>query len=599
MSDDPAGAAPSVLRSKGDTMRDSVRSMIVLALSFSLVVQATPMAQLPKATPMPQGKTPLPQPKVAVAKHKNHMTFDRKLEFLLSKRGYQDPVLPAIVHGFKRYLAGAQNPNEFDRIVRDNVAKSKMSRVTIEKLVKNFDAVAPQLKARWFPAEYTKLDVKLPVDMKLLANSLVKVSDRLRQQAAGIPVSRQHPRAVRAPIITSVNPSGLDFVLMLTPGGGFTLFGHDFAPVAVQNRIQIGRGDPAAFVVLHEVTPGSATAVELRAVAPSSLTPGAYSVRVQSNGALGNIWAAFVQTPPGPAPRLDSIAPATCQQPGQRVILDGSNFTAETTVELEFLDVTGIRYVRAGRPSVERRSATQIFFTIPQDTWPGDYGLTLWNPGSGPSAARTLSVCAPRYRVQLERIDCIDESDPEGGTIGLNDEVFVIFSGTTESMSRGMVTPEYEGFYDGRTRRFGTTGPYLFLEDGTTVPVATYLALAVSPFESDNYDRGELLATISTLGGIASSVSAAVAVLLYGATVAAASGVGAIAAAVFAAVGLVVALVSNDNDPLGERTEVISARDLQVMTAATGTVSHEMTFTNDDDTGSYRVVYRIIRDATP
>jgi hypothetical protein len=73
-------------------------------------------------------------------------------------------------------------------------------------------------------------------------------------------------------------------------------------------------------------------------------------------------------------------------------------------VELEFIDAdvgptgdvrAGYRDIRAGRPSVDFRNRNEIYFTIPQETWPGDYSLAIINPGAPSCLHETFNVCTP------------------------------------------------------------------------------------------------------------------------------------------------------------------------------------------------------------
>ncbi len=541
------------------------------------------------------------------AKHK--MTTEKKLQQFYSKRGYKDPMLPVLMHGLKRHLAGAQNPTEFDKLVGENLKKYQIGRNAIEAMVKNWDLLPSQFKAQWFPKELLNLDPKRPLDLKLFSSLVLDAARKISQPKNRIPLPRNFPGITPPPRITEVRTSGLDFALVLRSGSEFTLFGRNFSPTAAENRIQIGRvrWGSVEFEVLNELRPTSASATELRAIAPPGLTPGSdYNVRVIVNGATSNQWQAYVETPPAPAARLDSVSPGACQYPGQRVLLRGDNFMADSIVELEFIDAdvtrpddlrAGYRYIRSGRPSVDFRNRNEIYFTIPQETWPGDYSLSVRNPGASSSLHQTFTVCTPSYRVELESIRCIDESDPEWTS---DDEVAVIAHGNADGdFTADAATDEISGFSDGtrQPRRGAFRGINLFSRAGAGVPVKYSLGFTYLLLEVDDYNKAEAIALVSALGGIADG-----AVALIGAIAgAAAATIGAITGGLAIVVGLVIVailLTSNPPDLIGGQVDLYTARDLQTgMTSVDGSIllSRRIAFNNDDDTGSYELAYRIIR----
>jgi hypothetical protein len=543
-------------------------------------------------------------------KPKNKMSVEKKLERIFRKRGYKDPMVPALMHGLKRYLDGAPNPNQFDRVVADNLRKYQITRSRIETMVKSWDLIGSQLKAQWFPKEMLSLEPKRALDLNLFARLVRDAAGRFGQPRGGIPVSRNLPGLTPPPQITEARPAGIDFTLVLRPGVEFTLVGRNFSATAAENRIQIGRvragTGTVELDVLHEVTPTSATTTQLRAIAPRELRPGSdYNVRVVVNRTLSNLWPAYVETPPAPAARLDSISPGPCQYPGQRAVLRGDNFSAESLVELEFLDAdltagdlrTGYRDVRVGRPSVDFRSRNEIYFQIPQETWPGDYSFGVINPGAASSLHQTFNVCAPSYRIELDHIYCRDESDPE---FWEDDEVAVIAKSNADggAFSNDVATDEISGFSD-RTRKPRTgsfRGITLFSNGGASVPVKYMLTFDYTLVEADDYDKAEAIALVSALGGIADGAIAIIGAIA-GAT---AVTIGAITGGVAIVVGIVIVAIlldSNGYDVLGGQVDVYTAQYLQTHTAAADSLSFQQTvnFPNDDDTGSYDMTYRIVR----
>ena len=544
----------------------------------------------------------LPKPK---------MTTEIKLQQFYAKQRHPDPMLPAVMHGLKRFLAGAQNQGKFDRLVQDNMRKHQISRTVIESMVKNWDALDPKFKNQWFPKELIGLDPKQPLDLNMFTKSVMAAAGRYALPK-GFPLPRKLPPGITAPPqITEVRTAGLDFVLILRPGGEFTLIGRNFSAVASENRIQIGRvssgAGPVELAVLHELTPTSATTVQIRGIAPATLTPGDYNVRVITNRSRSNLWPAYVETPPAPAARLDSVSPGPCQEPGQRVLLRGDNFAADSLVDLEFIDAdvtgpedlrAGYRDIRVGRPMVDFRNRNEIYFTIPQETWPGDYSVSVVNPHAASSLHVTLNVCTPRYRVELESIFCRDESDWESPG---DDEIMVTAHGNADggAFTANTATDEFADFSDGTRRpRTGVfTGVNLFSRGGESVPVKYTLGLTYLMLESDSYSKAEAIALVSALGGIADG---AIAIIGAIAGVAAAT-IGAITGGIAIVVGLViVAILLDPAGPnlIGGQVDRFTAQHLQTrMTSADGSLfmSRTASFTNDDDYGSYDMAYRIVR----
>ena len=547
---------------------------------------------------------------------KPKMDVTTRLQQLYSKQRHKDLMLPVLIHGLKRYLNGAQNKNKFDNVIHENLKQFPVKRATIESMVKNWDALKPESKQQWFAKEFIDLDAKYALDLKLLTRSALAAAAQQGLPKSGIPLPRQLPAGiVNPPQITEVRTAGLDFVLVIRPGGEFTLIGRNFSAVPAQNQIQIGRVRAGTgrveLDVLHTVTPTAATTTQLRGTAPRDIAPGDYNVRVITNRSRSNLWPAYVETPPAPRARLDSISPAACQLPGQRILLRGDNFMPESLIQLEFIDadVTGTDDIRAGYsdirvgpPMVEFRNRNEIFFTIPQETWPGDYTLSVVNPGAAASLNVTFNVCTPSYRVELESIFCRDESDCEACLD--DDEVAVVTHGSTDggAFDADSTTREFEGFSDGtRMPRTGTfTGINLFSRGGESVPVKHSMALTYMLLETEGWDRAardEALLTIGLLGGIADGIAA----VILGVAAASAATISIVTGGIAIVVGLVllaVALHENAPDMIGGQVDVFTAQHLQTRTTSVGgmrLMSRTASFRNSDDIGSYDMTYRIVR----
>ena len=546
---------------------------------------------------------------------KPKMDAATKLEQFFSKQGRKDLMLPVLMHGLKRYLNGAQNLNQFDRVIQDNIRKFQVKRTSIESMVQNWDALKPEYKQQWFVKEFINLDAKYALDLKSFSRSAMAAAAQLGLPKSGIPLPRKLPAGiVNPPQITEVRTAGLDFVLVLRPGAEFTLIGRNFSAVAAENRIQIGRVRAGTgtvdLEVLHSLTPTSATTTQLRGIAPLDLAPGDYDVRVITNRSRSNMWRAYVDTPPAPRARLDSIFPAECQLPGQRVLLRGENFVPESVIQLEFIDAdvtgtddirAGYRDIRVGPPMVDFRNANEIFFTIPQETWPGDYTLSVVNPGAPASLNVTFNVCTPSYRVELESIFCRDESDWESPG---DDEVAIVTHGSTDSgaFEADSTTREFEGFSD-RTRQPSTgtfTGVNLFSRSGDSVPVKHSMALTYMFLETEGWDREareDAIRTIGFLGGVADAVAG----VILGIAAAGAATISLVTGGVAIVVGLVILAVwlsRNAPDMIGGQVDVFTAQQLQTRTTSVGgmrLMSRTASFSNDDDIGSYDMTYRIVR----
>jgi hypothetical protein len=527
---------------------------------------------------------------------KQQRTFEQKLEPILSRFGYKDPVLPGVLHAVQRLLAREKNLNQFDQFVQSSLSQYKVPRRVLERLVRNWTSISPQFKERWFPKPLVTLPINLPVELKAFGAEMLKAVESKKILARGVPLDPQYASRIRrVPRISSVREAGPDLELLLTPGGEFRLFGSDFAVTAEANRIQIlrpGRAD--RLETIAEITPTFATPSELRAVAPARLEPGVYSVRVIANGIRSNTWIAFVARPPEPPPVLESIMPSGAY-PGERVVLSGRNFKENSFVVLEFLEQSGVSYAHHGQPVVRMISpGTQLEFRIPQTTWPGNYRLAIHNVGSGYSEWHTFLVRTPQYRVVFDKIRCLDESDLEWSS---DDSIFCAFTATTEAEATPLakVTSIMEGFSDGTERSFSIPDGQAFRTDGTAAPVKQFLVFTANPFEEDDSDAEAIRDSAGWLPALGGALASNIA-LLYGTAAAIATGIGGITVVVLAALVLFIALLSEGNNPLGQSVQTLTAVDLQTQTEPGRLdLSGQMQFRNDDDTGSYRLWYRIVR----
>jgi hypothetical protein len=540
---------------------------------------------------------------------KNWLEQNFNLLYNHNGKAFQDPFLPVFIYGLKRHLNGAQNPTDIDRIVQNNLKRYQRSRQDIERLIKNWDAIPAQIKAQHYSKELISLDAKEPLDLKLFGGLVRKTISTFDIPISSAPVSEAISPSLanipRPPQIDDVRTAGPDWVLVLRPGEPFTLLGERFSATAAENRIQIGRerviDGTAEFVTLFNLTPTFASSDELRAIAPDFITRATdYFVRVVTNGQASNRWSTFVELLPGPGPMLESVAPS-CQYPGQRVVLTGSNFTTESIVRLSFLagdpGRARIEYSLLGAPSVTLISPSQIELLIPQNVWPGDYRIAVGNRGdSATSLYRTFTVCAPQYHIQLEEIYCFDESSGLIGDSG-TDDIMGIFNGLSDNRPLiTIATDEFSGFEGGVRHGFGRTGPAIFANGTEDVPIQAGLAFLTMLAENDDYSKEEAISWARQIGDFVDDTTGLI-LGLVGASAAATSIAGGIIAATVAAAVLIIMALDNPPDLIGNHTDVFSAIELQTRTAANPdyTFTNTVEFHNPDDVGSYSVTYRVYR----
>ncbi|MDW8320543.1 MAG: IPT/TIG domain-containing protein [Armatimonadota bacterium] len=378
-------------------------------------------------------------------------------------------------------------------------------------------------------------------------------------------------------------------------GQKLTLIGWGFSPNKTDNTIRLFKtlvgGSQGELTTMH---PSVCSTEVIEFNLPSRMEPGQYAVQVsvkKDSGVVDTNRVEFsIKSPPPPAPVIDSIAPS--QYPGRKAIITGRNFqkTSNPMLGVWFLPMDEqplVNYVmfegeKAAFTLGNVLSDTQMEITIPNTLLPGNYQVVT-AVGGQVSNRLVYPVRAYRYQVNFLKLRCVDESDPERWG---SDEVVTtwVIARDTEAWAKN--TGEYGDMDDGDERNYAPGDRVVFLPGAGPGEVKMVLAIGTSLYE---WDAGDVKAANQVIGFVA---DLATRLLNY-------FGMKSIGEIVQALKGVVQKLISwlgGDPDHLGTRYIAWTALDLLQATnnpqrRFTGTLQ----FRNNDDTGSYDVIYEVIR----
>lgn len=278
------------------------------------------------------------------------------------------------------------------------------------------------------------------------------------------------------------------------------------------------------------------------------------------------------------------------QYPGHTLLITGANFQADSprafwqSADPAISDPAAAYFAS----DASWLSATQLKVTAPEwlVAFPGEYLIAVTGKGQGLSNWVPVTIRPYSYRVEFTQIECVDESDPEGWG---DDEIvtqWVIASGT-DAWAKN--TGEYAGFSDGTKKDYTVADRVVFPPAGGVSPVSDYLLIVTKLWE---WDEGDVEATVKFLQDASKAIGGILSAY-YGA---AASAAGEIVAKVLGSLEKVFVWLFGDPDALGEKTLRWSCLDLA---SRTNNVNRgfkgTLEFLNDDDTGSYRLHYRVAR----
>ena len=538
----------------------------------------------------------------------------KRLELVLQNSPEPDVLLPVLMHTIDRGLQGSARAGSsdldrvFDRVIQRH---PEIDRRLLGNLVRDYRALPASVRARGLPPALANLDPARPID----ASTIQTVGRIVLEPRRTLPFRMQLPPSklvsageyVTANIGVANLPPGIDMtrphIVRISPGTttGYeagqklTLIGWGFSTNKADNTIRIFKtltgGSQGEWTTL---LPSVCTASVIEFRLPSEMEPGQYAVQVSVKTAGGiqetNKVDFAIRTPPPPAPVLDSIAPS--QYPGRKAILTGRNFlkTPNPIPGVYFLPMDEqplASYVtfegeKAGFTIGRVLSDTQMEITIPATLLPGNYQVVA-AIGGGISNRLVYPVRAFRYQVNFLKLKCVDESNPEWAG---SDEVVTTWVVARDTEVWAKNTGEYGGFDDGDEQIYKVGDRTVFVPGGGPGEVKSVLAISTSLYEWDTGDAEAASKVIGFIGDLAKELLNAMGKVEWAKIVAALTPV----------IQKVISWLGGDPDSLGTRHLAWSALELlQATDNAQRRFTGTLQFHNSGDTGSYDVIYEVIR----
>lgn len=554
-----------------------------------------------------------PSGQAGVQAKKKGLTPVKRLELALQKDQEPDVLTPIVMHTIERGLQGSRRSgsSELDRIFDQVLQRHpEVDKQLLQKLVVDYKSLPASVRARGLPAPLTNLDPARPIEPTVLQSvgRMVTSARASLPFRIAAPVGKQ--QALRDFVVSSAGTSNLPGNLVVRPhivriepaatagyeaGQKLTLIGWGFSANKGDNTIRIFKalagGSQGELTTLHPSV-CSTQAIEFNL--PASLEPGQYAVQVSVRTSKGvedtNRVGFSLKQPPPPAPVIDSIAPS--QYPGRKAIVTGKNFlkTPNPIPGVWFLpmdDQPLASYVmfegeKAAFTLGKVLSDTQMEITIPNTLLPGNYQVVM-AIGDRVSNRLVYAVRAYRYQVNFLKLRCVDESNPEWAG---SDEIVTTWVIARDSEVWAKNTGEYGGFDDGDEQNYKTGDRTVFMPGAGPGEVKQVLAISTSLYEWDAGDVSAANKVIGFIGDLAAQILNAM-------------GKVELAAVVKALAPLVQKLISwlgGDPDALGTRNVAWSALELlQATDNAQKRFTGTLQFRNSDDTGSYDVIYEVIR----
>ena len=535
-------------------------------------------------------------PRPLVRKLRRQLTKQQRFQRAISKLPGEDPLFPVVMHSIERYLQGVQDASDMDAAVQS--AFKRRRNITTEMLqewVTNWHALSDNLKSQFVPRELRTLTPADKLDMNIFHTTVKRCAERSRPLwtrasyelpnreyvstlIKALPLERFHVLPAGATItdITPHEPDGSPYVYLGQP---FTIHGTTFSSVNENNTILVCTESVGAQsgISFH---PKQSAPDKLDAIAPSEteLAPGKYLVQVKVAGKAGsNFFKVMFGKAPSPAAVLTTVNPAA-QFVGKTILVSGSGINPNPLALWIALDpahqsVEGYSY------DVTRLSTGQVTVKVPERmiSAPGDYLLAIAGANQPISNFVNVTVKPYRYEVEFMKMKCIDESDPEWCG---DDELVTrwVIACDEEAWSKG--TPEYSGFSDNTEETYTTSDRHVFLPDDGAGEVRDGLIIGTLLLEWDAGDAKAYSEAIDAFADIAKAIPVAGTWVSYA----------------LMAISKLISWFGGDPDTLGEKTLAWKTVDLWANTnnslnSFTGTLD----FLNDDDTGSYRLTYKVSR----
>ena len=522
-------------------------------------------------------------------KLRHNYNKERRFQRALTQFPGEDPLFPVVLHSLERYLDGTTDLSAVDAIVQEAFrTRPSINRQILSEWVKNWKTTPARVKAQFVPPELRSLTVAQKLDMDLFQAVLSRQAaehpsmpkSQPQQQRAAY-IARRLPSGISLPSeaaeVKSISPAGPDGEYYAYLGQAFTIHGKKFSTLNDENSVLL-------YQVIDDVaqpglalTPAISSAETLTVVAPNSLdlAPGLYTLQVAVKGKrTSESLAMYFYKPPQPASSISQVVPAE-QRPGLPVTVNGAGFGENPRVWWQACDPEN----QGGEPygtEATRVSDTQIQFRVPDRLvyYPGTYSIAVSGDNQPPSNWATLTVLPFQYRVEFQKMICVDESDPEWWG---DDEIVTKWVIACDDKAWTKGTGEYTGFSDNTQKDYKDSDKVVFPIDGPGA-VRKDLTIGTALFE---WDEGDAKAWSEALGAVADIAKA----IPYGNWISAALKV----------FGKLVSWFGGDPDPLGQNTRHWTAADLRDGCNATGSFGGALEFVNGDDVGSYRLLYTIYR----
>ena len=578
--------------------------------------------------------------------HKPPATERGRLEAALARSQTRDAFLPIFAQLAERYLNNARDKNELDQLFEEGLAKyPRVERQLLTAFVRDVRAVPSDVRARAFTPTALRMTAMAPVTATQVADALRSTNVAGIQSAAqvAVPAAATVPQQM-LPRITRLEPDA--GAQGYGAGQSVTIVGSGFSASPSRNQIQILAYGATTPAYRHE--PESATTSRLTFRLPANITHGLWLLQVlvtqpvqtsgaggsavgpsgteavgrpmgvplratPTRGALGiapmgvspsfrtqvmaqlrpagvleshysNQVTLRIKQPPPPKPVITSISPSG-QEPSQSVNINGRNFQPgkDHYVYMRTLDLAEPKaYVHTRRPT----SSTQISLALTSNLIPGDYAVQVFVVGAAISDAFTYTVATPRYRIVFDRMECMDESNPE---FWGSDEIVTFWTVTADGYVWSKNTDEYGGFDDGDMQSYKASDQNILQPTGAWSDVQYGLILITKLYEWDAGDVSAAQDFIGFMGHVAAGIAGITAGLPLAAVIEAVSWF------LQEVIGVIISWFGGDPDHLGTSQLTWPYYTLQSMVAPGQTASRQITFQNSGGTGSYRLYYRVMR----
>lgn len=287
-------------------------------------------------------------------------------------------------------------------------------------------------------------------------------------------------------------------------------------------------------------------------------------------------------------PIINSITPDGAE-PGDTIYIAGRNFQAGYKHTIVFSPESdqpgGERSVVVSAPT-----DTKITCRIPGDIYAGEYEIHVEAPGTNTDVnAVDYEIAAPKYRVTFDKMKCIDESRGPKDEKVFKDSLVTFWIVVADDEVWSKNSKKYKPFEDGSSMSYDSGDKYVLPPSNGYQEARAGIAVQASLYEWNVTSVDP-----STVQGVIEfSTDMADVVYDYGGGLW--DVVDLLANAVDDLIDAIVDIFTKDPVYLGTQQIVYKAPDLQGMLDGGEEKSGKMSFSNNDETGSYELTYTIRR----